>query len=394
MSPSPIAIIGAGPCGLTFARLLGQNNIDYIVFERDESAIPMPHQLGGTLDIHGTTGQEAIKRAGLFEKFSQLARWDAQSFVVQDPTRAINRKFSGGRDAPEIDRVQLRRLLLDSIPAHKVRWGHGVKRVEKAADGDDWIIFFSNDTTASNFRLIVGADGAWSKVRPLLTPVKPEYSGKLFIQGRISHDNPRYADALAQGGRGNMMAIGHGRQIGVQQVADGSYQVHMGILAAEDLTKTTLNVSDTEGTRRQLLSSPNYYPGFAPELRDFIANAEGPFYAWRLYRMPVESMSWKRVPGVTLLGDAAHVSTPFAGEGVNCSMFDALRLVDCVLKYCGSGYDDDQGNMEQAVMEYESEMFVRAKDLISRSMAFEEIIYSDDAARRLVAAFDEFGKEE
>lgn len=169
----PIAIIGAGPCGLIFARLLEQNNIDYVVFERDVDSVPTPRYQGGTLDLHGPTGQQAIKSAGLFEEFNKLARWDATRVVIQDPTCNLKAQFGETRDAPEIDRLQLRRLLLDSIPAHKVRWDHGVRSIEKgpgcAAEASEWVIHFVNGTSASGFRLVVGADGAWSKVRPLVS---------------------------------------------------------------------------------------------------------------------------------------------------------------------------------------------------------------------------------
>ena len=170
---APIAIIGGGPCGLTFARILEQNSIDYVVYERNENATPTPMDQGGTLDIHGSSGQEALKSAGLFEEFKKLARWDATRVHIQDPTGTINAKFGEGRDAPEIDRVQLRQLLLDSIPHHKIRWGHVVRALEKKAStaksGADWVIHFMDGSSSSGFRLIVGADGAGSKVRSLVS---------------------------------------------------------------------------------------------------------------------------------------------------------------------------------------------------------------------------------
>jgi 2-polyprenyl-6-methoxyphenol hydroxylase-like FAD-dependent oxidoreductase len=187
MDPSPsIAIIGGGPSGLVFARLLEVNGItDYVVFERDESSTPLPGQQGGTLDLHSTSGQLALKRAGLFEKFSKdLARWDAACFRILNSAAETVVNFSEIGDRPEIDRLQLRQLLLESIPPQKIRWGHGVRSIEKSADGENsvhaegCIIRFVNGNSATGFRLIVGADGAWSKVRPLVSiPVISDFVG-------------------------------------------------------------------------------------------------------------------------------------------------------------------------------------------------------------------------
>jgi 2-polyprenyl-6-methoxyphenol hydroxylase-like FAD-dependent oxidoreductase len=178
MDPSPsIAIIGGGPSGLVFARLLEVNGItDYVVFERDESSTPVAGQQGGTLDLHSTSGQLALKRAGLFDKFSKdLARWDAACFRILDSNGETVVNFSEIGDRPEIDRWQLRQLLLDSIPSAKIQWGHGVHSIEKSAGketgitAEDCTIHFVNGNSATGFRLIIGADGAWSKVRPLVS---------------------------------------------------------------------------------------------------------------------------------------------------------------------------------------------------------------------------------
>lgn len=180
MEPSPsIAIIGGGPSGLVFARLLELNGItDYIVYERDQSATPGQWQQGGTLDLHGSSGQLALKRAGLFDEFStKFARWDASCFRVLDP-EGSNVFYNEGRDAPEIDRLQLRQMLLDSVPAHKVRWGSPVASVEQTTDSHSGVnkrytVRFADGTSATGFCLVVGADGAWSKVRPLVSQSCP-----------------------------------------------------------------------------------------------------------------------------------------------------------------------------------------------------------------------------
>ncbi|KAF9769531.1 hypothetical protein IL306_013047 [Fusarium sp. DS 682] len=383
---APIAIIGAGPSGLTLARLLQINNIDYIVYERDESPEPKFINQGGTLDIHSYAGQLALKEAKLFDKFKSIARWDASRICMQNPTGTVKAVFGEDRDAPEIDRLQLRKLLLDSIPTEKVIWGHGVKTVERGETAAEHVIHFANGSSASGFRLIVGADGAWSKVRSLLTSAKPEYSGKVFIEGSISHDNPSYAAALEHAGPGTMLAMGQHKMLAVQQLADRSFRFYMGMDAPEKLYRKPLSHENTEPLRHKFLSSSEYFANWAPNLKDYLANAEGPFHAWPLYRLPVPSVSWKRVPGVTLLGDAAHLSTPLVGEGVNMAMLDALTLAKTIVKYCAADgvQETNEAQLERALKEYENEMFERGQDYIQRCMAREEEFFSENAAEDFI----------
>lgn len=171
MSP-PIAIIGAGPCGLTLARLLERNNIDYVLYERDPASAPAHHRkagVGGSLDLHPGTGQKALEAVGLLGEFRRHARYDATGFTVATQGAEIMLSIGEGRDAPEIDRHQLRQMLLDSVRAENIQWGHGVKSIQQQIDGR-WNIAFANGGSAGGFQVIVGADGAWSKVRPAVCP--------------------------------------------------------------------------------------------------------------------------------------------------------------------------------------------------------------------------------
>ncbi|OGM43836.1 hypothetical protein ABOM_007591 [Aspergillus bombycis] len=401
VSQPSIAIIGAGPSGLVFARLLELGGItDYIIYERDDSATSGPWQQGGTLDLHGPSGQLALKRAGLFDKFSKdLARWEASGLRIVDSTGKTIGQMGEGHDAPEIDRLQLRQLLLGSLPAHKIRWDHAVRTVERKADGriasgdNGCVIHFANGTSATGFRLIIGADGAWSKVRPLFTSAKPVYSGKMFIEGSLSHSNPSYTIATEMAGPGNMAALGNGVKMAVQQVSNGTYRVYFGLPVPEDFyhhrQRSTITDTDTtsktEVIRQLLLSSNDIYATWAPKLKALVETAEGPFRAWPLYRMEPGSVGWARTvaPGVTLLGDAAHLSTPFAGEGVNCSMYDAVVLADHIIEQCDG--DVSLVNMEDTALEraltaYEEDMFLRGRDLIRCSTKSEIMLFAQNAA--------------
>jgi 2-polyprenyl-6-methoxyphenol hydroxylase-like FAD-dependent oxidoreductase len=170
----PIAIIGGGPSGLTLARLLETANITYTVFERDTSPELTSRFQGGTLDLHNETGQAALRRAGLTSEFENLARRNAMTMTVQDAHGNHRNVFSEPRDAPEIDRSQLRRMLLGSIPIERVQWGKGLSSVEreigesKLRGTGGLVLRFTDGSVERGFGLVVGADGAWSKLRQLV----------------------------------------------------------------------------------------------------------------------------------------------------------------------------------------------------------------------------------
>ncbi|KAJ5198026.1 uncharacterized protein N7498_007143 [Penicillium cinerascens] len=401
--PPSIAIIGAGPSGLLLARLLEVNGVtDYVVYERDDSSTPGPWQQGGSLDLHGPSGQLALKEAGLFDEFNTVyARWDASKIhILKDSGETIGR-FGEGRDAPEIDRLQLRQLLLGSIPAHKVKWDHGVRSIEKKETNgrggicNDCIIHFANGTSGSGFKLIVGADGGWSKVRPLISSAQPVYSGKMYIEGNISHSNPSYKTALELAGPGMMMAIGQWKSLALQQGADGTYRMYFGVVVPEDFYshRDGSAVEKTEAVRQMMLSSDKFYANWAPQLKAIAVNAEGPFRAWTLHYLKAEEVGWKRdaATGVTLLGDAAHLSTPFVGEGVNCAMYDAVLLAKCLVRLCDGGlsfHSVPEASLDEALASYENEMFGRGRDLIQRSAKSESVLFSENGVENILGIVD------
>lgn len=175
-NPAPVAIVGGGPCGLIFARLLELAGIDYAVFERDESLQKNTRFQGGTLDLGPEGGQAALKSAGLLPEFKKFARYDAACFTIQDYQGNLRTRTGEGRDRPEIDRVQLRQLLLRSIPEHRIKWNKKLlgaeidetKTTSCSTTAADCILRFVDGTSESGFRLVVGCDGAWSKVRHLV----------------------------------------------------------------------------------------------------------------------------------------------------------------------------------------------------------------------------------
>ncbi|OIW30449.1 FAD/NAD(P)-binding domain-containing protein [Coniochaeta ligniaria NRRL 30616] len=365
MNTPVIAIIGAGPCGLTLARLFECKGIDYVVYERDES--PESNRNGGSLDIHGDTGQLALRECGLFDKFMQRARYEDTVFAIADKAGERLLELGQGRDAPEIDRTDLRQILLDSIPEDKIKWGHALKSATPGNDKSP-VLRFANDTEFSGFKLIVGADGAWSKVRPMVTRATPMYTGKSFIVSTIHHANPLYETIASKVKAGSSLSIGCGKYIMIQRQGDGSYRISFGLQAPEGFFRNgSVDLQDTEATRRVLLLQ--FYADWSDEYKDLVRYSTD-FCAWPLYSLSPEDMGWESMQGVTLAGDAAHLAYP-GGEGVNVAMTDSLKLASKIAEH-------GVNHIAQAVQEYEADMFSRAIDAITESKAMENVMYSEN----------------
>ncbi|KAK7972651.1 tetracycline resistance [Apiospora saccharicola] len=358
MTTPCVAIIGAGPAGLALARLLEVRGISYIVYERDASPSVF-NRTGGTLDIHASTGQRAIAAGGLSKEFERYARYDASTFKLWDGVGKGKQyvDLERGAEFPEIDRGDLRKIYLEAVPEEKIKWGHGLKRVTRGVDGEAPTLEFADGTTASGFRLVVGADGAWSKVRSLLSPATPQYCGIHIIESRINPDNPVYARMQARVRKGMLLAGGPNRTAIFQNLGDGSYRLYLGVQVPEDYAR-----GDLHRPRHRL-----------PTLA--------------LIPHPPSSISWDPVPGVTLIGDAAHLGPP-SGEGANYAMTDALYLTDKLAEH--SGFESDEAR-DRAVREYEVDMFERGAGLVQRGLDMLACFYADNSPLSIVDMFKEKG---
>ncbi|GAB2539796.1 FAD-dependent oxidoreductase [Spirosoma aerophilum] len=95
--------------------------------------------------------------------------------------------------------------------------------------------------------------------------------------------------------------------------------------------------------------------------------------------MPLDQ-SWDALPNLTMLGDAAHVMPPFAGEGVNMAMLDALELSDCLTsgKY---------STTQESISFYEQRMRQRAAVVAQESLENGERMHSYSALSTMLAFF-------
>jgi 2-polyprenyl-6-methoxyphenol hydroxylase-like FAD-dependent oxidoreductase len=366
-----VAIIGAGLGGLTLARVLRVHGIAATIYEAEASANARAQ--GGMLDIHENDGQLALKAAGLFEEFLAIIHAGGQATRVLD--REGNVLFeqpddgTGGR--PEVHRGELRRILLDSVPADTVRWGHKVTAVSSLGGGRHMLTFADGSTVTTD--LLVGADGAWSRVRPLLSEVKPAYVGTSFIEtylldGDISHK----ASAEAVGG-GALFALAPGKGIMAHREPNGVLHTYVALNKPEDWI-ARIDFSDAVAA---LACVAEEFDGWAPELTALITDGETDPVPRPIHALPVEHR-WARVPGVTLLGDAAHLMTP-SGEGANLAMFDGAEL--------GKAIAANPGDVEAALTAYEKDLFPRSASSAAEADELRKLLFGDNAPQSLVDMF-------
>ncbi|KAK4683065.1 hypothetical protein QC764_121840 [Podospora pseudoanserina] len=368
-----ICIVGAGPSGLALGALLEkQGGWDYVIYESSAEDVP---PRGGCLDLHPGSGQRALKDAGVFEEFKKYARYgDATIHRLFSHKGENFFEFGEGRDAPEIDRWALRKVLLSGIPKEKVHWKKPVTSTTRDENGQI-VLNFADGTTASGFGLVVGADGTWSKVRHLVTDAKPQYSGNLFVTTKILPGGPYYEKMKELCRMGSMIVMGKGVHMFNSRQGDGHYRVDVGIPGPENFADAGLvDIKDWDAFKKHLLGDDLFGP-YSDEMKEIINQSQGPFRPWIMYYFPTDSLNWKTVPGVTLIGDAAHVTTPFVGDGVNCAMRDAIIL---------AGKLKELGVNEEAVAAYEREMFPFAIDVITRSLQSQKMFFEKEAPKTFI----------
>lgn len=367
---TPIAIIGAGLGGLALARVLHVHGIDAVIYEAEST--PMSRTQGGQLDIHEADGQAAIEAAGLTAQFRALIHegGEATRALGRDGTVLLDLPDDGDGGRPEVLRGELRQLLIDALPTDTIRWGAKVVAVRALGGGRHELSLADGTVVATG--LLVGADGAWSKVRALVTDAKPAYYGTTYIETHL-HDVARRHSGIAElVGEGAMFALAPGRGISTHAEAGGivhTYaQLHVDEAWADGIDWSAPSAAD------RVIAE---YPGWSGELLRLIGESDTPLVPRRLYTLPV-GLRWEHVPGVTLVGDAAHVSPP-AGEGANIALFDGAELARHLV--------ENPGDPEKALAAYECEMFLRAEESAGAADAMATMMLGEDAPNALVDFF-------
>ena len=368
MSPPRIAIIGGGPAGLTLARLLyvAKVNVEVSVYESDASPTARTEQ-GGTLDLHTNTGLAALRKCDIWESFLRYARYEGSEMILADKNHTELVHVRGGErkgpfDRPEIDRERLKEILLESLPEEYMRWDRRLKEVTEGG----MLSFEGRKETEGPFDLIVGADGAWSKVRMRLSDVKPSYAGVSGYEMEIKEPPKTCLHVDKMVGRGSFIGSSDQKMLNGQRMGNNSIKVRSWYTCSEGEAKRILKEDGKEKTLEKILQR---YRGWAPEMTELLKQADlDSIRVWELYELPV-GFTWTHKKGFTLIGDAASLATPFSGEGVNKAMKDSLELAEFIQR---SQLSEDNLTLDEAVLRYEVAMFPRAHRLQRTTMMNKE----------------------
>jgi 2-polyprenyl-6-methoxyphenol hydroxylase-like FAD-dependent oxidoreductase len=376
-----IAIVGGGPGGLTLARLLQLKGASVKVYERDLNKDA--RLVGSPLDMHEGSGMAAIIKANLLEEFKKNFRPGADRMLVVNDQAEIffsdhktkpPEDFESKYFRPEIDRGPLRNMLLQSLQPGTVMWDSHFISIEKQNEG--WLLHFNNGSSATA-DIVIAADGANSKIRPNITNIKPFYSGVTMLEGNVHHAEKATPHIYALANAGKIMAFGKTKNILLGQKGNGDLGFYASFKTDENwASNNDLDYSD----KTQMLEwFKKTYSEWSSIWYELFENAGTPFIPRPIYCMPLDQ-TWETLSNLTMLGDAAHVMPPFAGEGANMAMLDALELSECLTS-------EKYKTLWEAISFYEINMRKRAATAAKESLENGERMHSETALNTMLDFF-------
>ncbi len=376
-----IAIVGGGPGGLTLARLLQLRGVDIKVYERDFNKDA--RLIGSPLDMHAASGWAALCKANLTDEFKKNYRAGADKKVVVNERADIlfsnhetkrDEDFGSDHFNPEIDRGPLRNILLESLQPGTVMWDSHFTSME--AQGKGWLLHFKNGLSAYA-DIVIASDGAHSKIRPYITSIKSFYSGVTMLEGNVPNAQRAAPHVYALLNGGKLQAFGNTKNLLMGLKGNGDLTFYASFKTDENwATSTGLDFSDNTQIMAWFKKA---YHEWSPIWYELFENAATPFISRPIYCMPLEQ-TWEALPNLTIIGDAAHVMPPFAGEGANMAMLDALELSECLLS-------DEYNTLLEAICFYEINMRKRASKAAKESLENGERMHSEGALNKMLNMF-------
>lgn len=400
-----IAIVGAGPSGLALAALLQSHSIHPTIY--DLRAKPTPAFFAapcGMLDLHEESGLKVIRAAGLWDAFQAALGGCSEECRVLSPAGDTLHTDQGElASRPEISRNALTELLLGAVAPESVKWGTKVLSVHRAktdTGATEVTLDLSSDGKAT-YDFVVGADGAWSRVRSMLTDVVPVYTGAQYVSATLREATTKYPQLVDLVGSGTMMALGGGKGIMTHRGPQDSIRLYVAVKTPLENWAKEVGIGGKTAAEAKavLLGEEVGFGKWASELQELLTTAcdeetsdhsGEPVDVLPLYMLPAGSR-WETKVGATLVGDAAHLMTPWAGEGVNQALLDSLDLANVL---GGVGQVDNvvewQRNLEAPVGEFEEAMVERAKGEAEKASRNGEMMLGEHGGQAIADIFKMF----
>jgi FAD-dependent urate hydroxylase len=302
-------IIGAGPGGLTAAIALRRVGIDAVAFER----APQLRSVGSGIGVQ-SNALRALMKLGIGDRIVNAGTEVRVQEICDARGRRMLRFPIGevadayGTPTISLMRSDLQLALVDAVPEGVVQTGSECVEVTQDEDGVTAVLA---DERVERGSLMIGADGGRSVVRQHVfgaADTDPRYTGFTSWRGVLE------SDALPQDTARTF--LGSGTQFVMFPVGDR--RVYWGFMKGAPEG----GVDPETGVTAQLIGELSGFPEIAREL----VGATDPAAMVRtdvFDRNP--DSTWTR-GRVVLLGDAAHMTTPFIGQGAGISMEDSVIL--------------------------------------------------------------------
>ncbi|OAO18408.1 FAD-dependent oxidoreductase [Mammaliicoccus lentus] len=364
-----IAIVGGGPGGLMLGLLLQRQGFSFTIYERGYQN--MHSDRGGSLDIHDDSGQLPLKEAGIFENFRKHARYEGEDtrIVNKDGEILYDEDAEGEGNRPEIDRGKLCDIIMEQIHPENIKYGFKFEKLIQRDNGEVELVFENSTTVMTN--LVIGADGAFSQIRSYLTNAKPEYTGISMIE--MNSDENEHPDLLKFNKNGKLIGLGDDQAILGQRNGEGRIMAYISFKTKYEKLDEYRKLS-LDALKERLLAE---YSDWDSELQNYIAYSYDDIKFRRIYKLPI-GLTWATQPNITIIGDAAHLMSPFAGEGVNMALYDAYILAESFKNF---------NNLTEVLKVYEQQMFETTKVHAKESQDNLEIFFSENGAKKMAQFF-------